>query len=366
MLGPRSTGKTFLIHEQLKDRALVIDLLKSSTAMTLRNNPSELEAMVSATDKKLVVIDEIQKIPELLDEVHRLIEERGLIFLLTGSSARKLKRGNANMLGGRASQAFLYPLTWHELKRENLFELNKILRFGSLPRVYLSQSPQDELLDYVEVYLKEEIQAEALVRSLPNFSRFLKVAALNHSQIVNYTKVANDVGLSPTTIREYYQIIEDTLLGFVLPPWQEGGKRKPVSTAKHYLFDMGVCHTLSGTKTIDRNSNLYGMSFETFVTNEIRTYLSYRRIREELHFWRTKHQDEVDLIIGDHTAIEIKSASRVSPRDTRSLRHLFDEQSWKHVYLLSQDPTPRIYEKNISVMPWELFFEKLWSGDVWR
>ena len=255
LFGPRATGKSFLIRRQLGRRALVVDLLRSDVAFRLATDPSLLEALIG--DRRgpdaWIVIDEVQKLPGLLDEVHRLIESRGLRFLLTGSSARKLKRGQANLLAGRAWTANLYPLTSAEIPR---FDLAKFLRWGGLPPVVASQEPAEELGAYVRTYLQEEIQAEGFVRRLPPFSRFLASAALTNGQMLNFAQIASDAGVPAATVREYYYLLEDTLVGFLLPAWTKSKKRKAISTAKFYFFDTGVTHALAGTQTLDRNSDL--------------------------------------------------------------------------------------------------------------
>ena len=308
----------------------------------------------------MIVIDEVQKIPEILDEVHNLIEERAYRFLLTGSSARKLKRHHANMLGGRASQSALFPLTWYEIQRQQTFDLERVLRYGSLPRVYLAESPEEELFAYVDLYLKEEIQAEALVRNLPSFTRFLKLAALASSEQINYSNIASDVGLSAKTIRGYYEILADTLLGFELPVWKSGRKRKVSATSKYYLFDCGVIHTLAGTKSIDRNSDLYGRSFEHFLIQEVRAYQSYFRRRWELAYWRTFQGEEVDLIVDDSMAIEIKATQKVGLKDLRGLLKIREEADWKELILVSQDPLDQRLD-GIICLNWQSFLQRLWT-----
>ena len=362
LFGPRATGKTSLIRRQLQDQAFRIDLLKSQNYLPLSQQPSDLEPMIAAQEKDLIVIDEIQKIPALLDEVHRLIEEKKLRFLLTGSSARKLKRHDANMLGGRASQTSLFPLTWHEISQSTEFDLDRYLRFGSLPKVYLAEDPVEELSDYVDVYLKEEIMAEASVRNLPAFSRYLKLAALSSGEQLNYANIAGDVGLSAKTIRSYFQILDDTLLGFELPVWRSGKNRKAVATSKHYLFDCGVMHALSGTKYLDRNSDLYGRSFEHFILNEVRAYQSYTRKRWDLSYWRTHDGDEVDLVIDDRIAIEIKSTRQVTGSDLKGLRKIRDEAMWEKLIIVSQDPIPKFAE-NILSLDWQSFLSRLWGHE---
>ncbi|HEX4045225.1 MAG TPA: AAA family ATPase, partial [Gammaproteobacteria bacterium] len=259
LLGPRAIGKSFLIREQLKDKSLIFNLLRSELYLRLTAAPWELENMINAAlverPSEFIVIDEIQKVPQLLDEVHRLIEERQLRFLLTGSSARKLKHGHANLLAGRAWTAHLYPLSFSEIPD---FKLDHYLRFGGLPAIYGSPDPEEELQAYVQTYLYEEIQAESLVRKLPQFSRFLITAALANGQMLNFAQIANDAAVAASTVREYYTILEDTLIGFMLTPWMKSKKRKAISTAKFYFFDTGVCHALAQTQVLDRNSDLYG------------------------------------------------------------------------------------------------------------
>lgn len=362
LFGPRSTGKTFLIRQQLADKALVLDLLKSNLYLRLNADPSELEGIIDADLKNrlFVVLDEIQKIPALLDEVHRLIETRHFRFLLTGSSARQLKRKDSNLLGGRAWRAELFPLSWSEIPR---FKLDHYLRFGGLPHVYPSQNPAEELDAYVNIYLKEEIQAEGLIRKLPPFSRFLKTAALSNGHILNFTEVANDSQVPPSTVREYYSILTDTLMGFLLESWTASRKRKAIQTAKFYFFDTGVVHTLAGTRALERNSDLYGASFEQFIGMELKAYLSYRRIKEPLTFWRTTHGLEVDYLIGDHTAIEVKATGTVAPKHLKGLKALAEEKRGMKMFLITND---RIATKNegIHAMHWESFLEELWKGKI--
>lgn len=320
-----------------------------------------IDAADTKQDLRFVIIDEIQKIPHLLDEVHRLIEEKKqLRFLLTGSSARKLKYGHANLLAGRAWTANLFPLSWSEIPD---FNLEHYLRFGGLPAIYPSDDPVEELNAYAKTYLYEEIQAEGFVRKLPQFSRFLMVAALANGQLLNFANIANDSAVPASTIREYYSILEDTLIGFMLPPWLYSKKRKAIATAKFYLFDPGVCHTLAQTKTIDRNSDLYGRSFEHWIGLELRSYLSYKRRDEPLCYWRSTHQHEVDYVIGDHTAIETKATQRVTSRDLKGLRALQEEGVFKQFILVSQDPI-ETKKDNISCLHWKTFMKRLWAGEM--
>lgn len=361
LFGPRATGKSYLVRHHLAGNAWIIDLLKSDAFLKLSSSPSELESIVDAAPKgKVIVIDEVQKIPALLDEVHRLIEEKHVRFLLTGSSARKLKRGHANMLAGRAWTANLFPLCWKEIPK---FDLDRYLRFGGLPAVWSSDQPEEDLDAYVQTYLKEEILAEGLVRKMPPFSRFLRTAALCNGQMMNFTQVASDAQVPPATIREYYSILEDTLVGYLLEPWTRSKKRKAIQMAKFYFFDPGVTHTLAGTQTLDRNSNLYGGSFEQFIGMELRAYLSYRRIKQALNYWRSTHGHEVDFLIGEKVAVEVKSVARGTDLHEKGLRALKEEKIFKKFFLVTQD---RIQSSKggVTRLHWQDFLRQLWDDEI--
>lgn len=358
LLGPRSTGKSTLIRQQLQEKALVLDLLESDLFLRLSSSPQDLENYIQKST--LVVLDEIQKIPTLLDEVHRLIEKKKITFLLTGSSARKLKSPQTNLLAGRAWLAHLFPLTFQEISQ---FKLDPYLLYGGLPQVHLSAHPQEELLAYAKTYLYEEIRAEALVRKLPAFSRFLEVAALSNSQMINFTEIGNDSQIAPSTVREYYFILQDTLMGFLLAPWKFSKKRKAIQTAKFYFFDIGVANTLAKIISLDRNSDLYGRAFEHFLGMELRAYLSYHRKLDEMMYWRSINGQEVDYLIGEHTAIEVKATTKVTQKHLKGLLALKEEQKFKNYYLVSQDPYPADRE-GIQCLFWEDFLKKLWSGKI--
>ena len=325
--------------------------------LRLFSAPSQLEEIIDAAEGTLVVIDEIQKVPLLLDEVHRLIEERSIRFLLTGSSARRLTRGQANLLAGRAGRADLFPLTWKEIPK---FALDRYLRFGGLPRVYLGEEPEEELYDYVRTYLTEEIQAEGFIRRLPPFSRFLETAALANGELINFTSVGSDAQVSPSTVRAYYQLLEDTLIGFLLPAWTRSRRRKAISTAKFYFFDTGVTHALAGTRQLERNSGLFGRSFEQLLAMELRAAIAYRRMREQLTFWRSTHGHEVDFVVGDRFAVEVKSKARVTERDARGLKAFQEEGAVRRLYLVSQDRVER-RSGGIEYVHWTTFLARLWN-----
>lgn len=359
LFGPRATGKTTLIRRQLAKTATIIDLLDSRYFLRLSSAPHELESIIAAAPADIIVIDEIQRIPELLNEIHRLIETRKTTFLLTGSSARKLRRGKVNLLAGRVWNAGMFPLIYRELPD---FDLNRYLRYGGLPAVYLSRHPEEELAAYADTYLKEEIMAEGLIRRLPPFSRFLKTIALANGTMINFTKLANDCQVPPSTVTEYVRLLEDTLVGFLLPAWTESRKRKAIKTGKFYFFDPGVTHTLAGTETLDRNSNLYGTSFEQFICMELRAYLSYRRIKLPLTYWRSKNGHEVDFLIGTHAAIEVKAANKITPRDFKGLKYLQEEGVFQKLILVSQDPIATLTD-GILTLPWQKFLSRLWQDE---
>lgn len=363
LFGPRSTGKTSMIKKQLTEQAIIIDLLRTDTFLMLQTKPWELENIIAAQlsdEKSLVVIDEIQKIPELLNEVHRLIEDQGITFLLTGSSARKLRKSGVNLLAGRAWQAELLPLTTTEIKS---FNLQNYLLYGGLPQVITSDSPLEELDAYVNTYLKEEIQAEILVRKLQSFAKFLTTAALTSGTMLNFAKIANDIAVPASTVREYYQILEDTLVGFILPAWIKSNKRKPISTAKFYFFDIGVRNTIAGITSLPSSSDLYGQAFEHFIAMELRSFLSYNRKRESLSYWRSTQKHEVDFIIGDDIAIEVKCSDNINNKHLKGLKTLQEEDICQQYYLICFEKTPRKID-NITIMHWQEFLKELWDGKI--
>lgn len=362
LFGPRLTGKSTLVTQQLADRARVIDLLHAESFANLAARPTLLGEMLALEQRKVVVIDEIQKLPTLLDEVHRLSElDKELRFLLTGSSVRKLRRAGVNLLAGRALLAHLLPLVSREIAD---FELDRYLRYGGLPAVHLSDRPQQRLYSYVTLYMTSEIQHEGLVRNLPPFSRFLKVMALANSELINFAKLANDCQVAVSTVRGYLQILEDTMLGALLPTWLASKKRKATTTAKFYFFDTGVTHTLAGTKTIDRNSHLYGKSFEQFIWMELRAYLSYTGNIGQLTFWRSRTGYEVDFLIDEQLAIEVKASTTVSVRDLRGLQALAQENVFQRFYLVSHDRNDR----KVSfcyLLHWQTFLDRLWNDELY-
>lgn len=359
LFGARATGKSTLIAQQLPG-ARVYDLLDAEEYTRLLKRPKILEE--EATDpQRLVVIDEIQKLPSLLDEVHRLIEKKKMKFLLTGSSARSLKRGGANLLAGRAWVASLFPLTWREIPN---FDLLSYLNTGGLPHIYANPYAHEELQSYISTYLKEEIQAEAITRNIQAFAEFLDVIALSNGAEINYESFASDSQVSPATLKNYVQILEDTLLGFSVPGYTKTKKRKAISRAKHYLFDVGITNALSKRGLIREKSQLFGYAFEHFIILEARAFLSYSRLAHTLSYWRSTAQHEVDLLIGDHIALEIKATNLVSDKHLRGLRALKQEGLQKRYVVVSTDSARRRTEDGIEIYPWQEFLEELWAGKM--
>jgi len=355
--GPRKVGKSYWItHEYPK--ATLIDLLQTDTFSDYASRPSLLRERY-ADHHGLIVIDEVQKIPQILDEVHWLIENKGLSFLLTGSSARKLKRGHANLLGGRAWRRHMMPLSYTETSG---FELSSALKSGLLPSHFLSLTPIEELRSYVADYLKEEIAAEALTQNIPAFSTFLTVAAITSSELINYVNIAQEVGVSHKVVRTYFDILEDTLLGFRIHPWKKSVDRRLFKTDKFYLFDVGITNYLA-KRNPEIGSSEFGKAFEQFIAMELRAYQAYRNPELEITFWRTSSGQEVDFILGDkEVALEVKGSSRVDDRQAKHLRALMDEGPVKHALIVCLEKIPRKMG-NILVLPWQIFLEKLWADE---
>src|SRR5438093_5583036 len=299
LFGPRQTGKTSLVRHTLEG-VRSYDLLDSSVYLTLSREPRRIGQELTPRDR-LVVIDEIQRLPTLLNEAHRLVEGRGSRFLLTGSSARKLRTGGVNLLGGRARVKYLHPLTSQELGAR--FDLARAVRRGLLPSIYFSDDPQADLAAYAGSYLQQEIVAEGATRNVPAFSRFLRVAAHCNGTIVNFTNIANDAQVPRTTVYEYFEILKDTLVLQELPAWRKSLKRKPLASSKFYFFDAGVTAALQGRQLRPRTPE-FGEGVETYLMHELVAYRDYVS-GEPLSYWRSTSGFEVDFILGDHTGIEV-------------------------------------------------------------
>lgn len=358
--GPRRVGKSFWIRQQLADAPL-LDLLHTDVYSEYASRPALLRERFAATRHPIIVIDEVQKVPALLDEVHWLIENTAQGFLLTGSSARKLRRGHANLLAGRSWRRQLLPLTSAELDR---IDLSQVMTSGLLPPHYLCAEPREELRAYIGDYLKEEIAAEALVENIPAFSEFLRVAAITSSELLNYTNVARESGVSAKVVRTYFSILEDTYLGFRLSPWTKARDRRLIQTEKFFLFDVGVANYLSQRSALPGAAD-FGKAFEHFIVMELKAYQAYRQPEMDLRFWRTASGYEVDAILGDlAVAIEIKGGTRVHDGDLRSLRALAEEHRIKCAVVVSLERQPRTVPPGIEILPWKMFLERLWAGDL--
>ncbi|RZB35756.1 MAG: hypothetical protein SRB2_02883 [Desulfobacteraceae bacterium Eth-SRB2] len=355
LLGPRQTGKTFLIHRTLKN-VRVYDLLDSEIYLALSRNPGRISEELQPQDR-IVVVDEIQRLPELLNEVHRLIETKGVRFLLTGSSARKLRRGGINLLGGRARTKYLHPLTYKELNEH--FDLFLAIERGLIPSIYFSDDPRADLQAYAGAYLQQEILAEGATRNIPAFSRFLRVAAFCNATIVNFTNVANDAQVARTTVYEYFEILKDTLILYELPAWRKSKKRKPLASSKYYFFDVGAVAVLQ-EREFRAGTPEFGEAFETYLMHELKSYSDYIS-GEQLSYWRSTSGFEVDFIIGDHTALEVKAKKNLSPKDIKSLRMLAEEGKLKRYICVSMEPRRRKIG-NIDILPYKEFLELLWNG----
>jgi predicted AAA+ superfamily ATPase len=356
LFGPPQSGITFLIRHTMEN-VRIYDLLDSAVYLSLSQNPGRLMQELSPRDRVLV-IDEIQRLPDLLNEVHRIIEERGIRFLLTGSSARKLRRSGVNLLGGRARTQHLHPLTYRELG--NRFDIARAVERGMLPSIYFSDDPGADLHAYVGSYLQQEIVAEGSTRNVPAFSRFLKVAALCNGKVVNFTNVANDAQVARTTVYEYFEILKDTLVIHEVQAWQESKKRKPLASSKYYFFDVGVVAALQG-RQFRIGTPEFGEAFETFIFQELIAYRNYFS-GEMVSHWRTKSGFEVDFIIGDHTAVEVKAGRNISTHHIKALRALAEEHKLKRYLCVCQEERPRQID-NVSIVPWKHFLDALWSGE---
>lgn len=353
LLGPRRVGKsTFLRHEV--EAQVRIDLLQSDVFFEYRSRPALLRERFG-NHHGTIIIDEIQRIPELANEVHWLIENSGLRFILSGSSARKLRKQGVTNLAGRLRTQRMTPLTWKECPPET--ELESLLQYGSLPPLVFSNEPDLDLKDYCGEYLREEVQSEGLVRNLPSFTKFLELAAFSNAELLSYAAVARDCGVSAKTVAEFYQILEDTLLGYFIEPFTRTKKRRSIQTRKFYYFDCGVCNSLLGRK-ISSKTPEFGKSFEQFLVLETLAASFYERTIEKIHFWRSSNGLEVDLILNEHTAVEFKAGS-VHAVDAKGILALAEEIPLKNKWIVSRETHPRRLENGVEVLPWQLFLERI-------
>lgn len=359
--GARQSGKSTLLRQSYPEVPW-IDLLKADVLRRYATNPELLRQELDQSGQRFVVIDEIQKVPALLDEVHWLHENRGINFALCGSSARKLKRGHGNLLGGRGSRYSLYGFSARELGLA--FDLHRTLNHGGLPRIYFSDKPARLLNAYVSDYLKEEVMAEGLVRNLPPFSNFLHAAALCDTQQVNFTNISRELGVSRETVRGYFGVLEDTLIGEMLPPFRLRPKRRVAAADKFYFSDVGVVNFLAQRGALSPGSELYGKAFENWVLHELRCYNAYRERFARFAFWRLSSGIEVDFIVNKlECAIESKSSARIREDDLKGLRELVAEypETGKRIVVCRESGSRRTPD-GIEIHGFESFIEKLWSG----
>ncbi|MCR5455189.1 MAG: DUF4143 domain-containing protein [Bacteroidales bacterium] len=360
--GARQTGKTTLL-KQLFPSARYYDLLKSNEYERLSRSPYLLrEELQDCPENELVIIDEIQKLPVLLDEVHWLIVNCGLRFILTGSSARKLRRGGFNLLGGRALVNYFYPLVSTELED---WDIDRALNNGMIPRHYLVANAQKRLAGYVGVYLQTEIVQEALVRNLPSFNRFLESAALTSGEMVVYSNIAADCGVSTVTVKSYFEILKDTLFGYFVPAYTKVIKRKLIQAPKFYLFDIGIVNYLLRRGNLRQGSPEYGHAFEHLIIQELIAYLGYHGKKDDLSYWRTSTGVEIDAVLGDaKVGIEIKSSTEVKPHQLKGLLSFGEDYPQARLIIVSFDINRRRKDK-IEILPYKDFLKELWAGRIY-
>lgn len=358
LFGARQTGKSTALRQEFPD-SIYIDLLDTTLKSRFGRKPGLLYDMLcDKPEQTLVIIDEIPEVPELLNEVHRLISERNLIFILCGSSARKLKRNGRNTLGGRAFPVYMFPFVSAEIPD---FDIDRAVNYGMLPAHYLAKNPARRLAAYIDIYLKEEIKEEALVRNLNAFQRFLEVAALTDGEMVNNNNIAQECGVSATTVNSYFDILEDTLIGYRIPAFRRVMKRRIVQAPRFYYFDVGIVNHLLHRKELIRGTAAYGHAFEHLVIQELYAWLHYTHSEESMSYWRTYTDIEVDVVLGDaRVAIEIKSTEEVLTRHTKGLRLFAEEYPHCRLILVSLDPITR-REDNIECIYAKDFFKMIWT-----
>jgi len=365
--GPRKTGKTTYLKDAFPG-SLFFDFLRTDIVLDFTKRPALLREQLLAKEPETlrapIILDEVQKVPAILDEVHGLIENHGLRFILCGSSARKLKRGKANLLGGRAWRYEMFPLVSGELKD---FDLLRALNRGLIPSHYFQENYQKSLAGYIQDYLKEEVFAEGLARNIPGFARFFDAMGYSHGELLNFSNIGRDAGIDAKTVREYFQILEDTLLGRMVEPFKKRTSRQILTKAtKFYLFDVGVAGAITKRHITEERGETFGRAFEHFILMELAAHASYRELHYGIRYWRTKAGQEVDFILSDgEVALEVKGTNRVDQRELRSLAVFVEEYSPKAAIVVSNEREERRVGK-IRVMPWRSFLTELWEGGIIR
>lgn len=369
LLGPRQTGKSTLLRS-LFPKSMFLDLLEPELFRDLNKSPSLLRELVGKETTSPIIIDEIQKLPELLDVVQSLIEEnKSTRFILTGSSARKLKVRGQNLLGGRAYPLSLHPITSREFLSDRKDSgLESLIQLGGLPSVLLAHSPQRILKAYIGIYLQEEIKAEGYARNLSDFSKFLEVAALTNSEQLDFAGVGRDVQLSPRTVAAYYSILQDTLLGYLLESFKETRSRKAVVTPKFYYFDVGVCNFLSGRENLASGTPEYGKALEHFIFTELIAYRDYCDFPFEIFYWRSTSQFEVDFIIRLKSkkliGIEVKGSNHIDRDDLKGFRAFEEEIHLDRKIVVCLEKNERLIDDKYQVLPTQIFCRLLWNGSI--
>ena len=363
--GPRKIGKSFYLKDAFPN-SFMYDFLKTDLVLEFTKRPSLLREQLLAKAERIlklpIILDEVQKVPQILDEVHWLIENKRLSFVLCGSSARKLKRGRANLLGGRAWRYEMFPLVTSELED---VELLRALNQGMIPDHYLQNNYQKSLSGYVRDYLKEEVFDEGLTRNIPAFARFFDAIGYSHGELTNFSNIARDAGVDAKTVKEYYQILIDTLLGRMVAPFKKRQSRQIITKApKFYLFDVGVAGSMMKRHISEERGELFGKAFEHFIFTEIAAHSSYSELDYKINFWRTKSGYEVDFILGEGmVAIEVKGTNYVENREMRPLNAFIDEYAPQKALVVCNEKVERVHGL-IKILPWRKFLKYLWGGRI--
>ena len=363
--GARKTGKSTYLKNRFP-RSLVFDFLDTDLVLEFSKRPAllreRLQVQESSVLRQPIILDEVQKVPHILDEVHGLIENKKLQFILCGSSARKLKRGQANLLGGRAWRFEMFPLVSAELKN---IDLLRVLNHGLIPSHYLEDRYQKSLRAYNTDYLKEEVFAEGLTRNIPAFSRFFEAMGYSHGELTNFSNIARECGVDSKTVKEYYQILEDTLLGTMIAPFKRRQSRQVITqTPKFYLFDVGVAGALTNRHLTEERGELFGKAFEHFIFMELRAHRSLSELNYPINFWRTKSGLEADFVLGGgQVAIEVKGSSRVERSELRPLSAFREEYKPRQIMVVCNERVERIHD-GIRILPWRVFLRELWAGKI--
>ena len=363
--GPRKTGKSTYLKNKYPN-SIVYDFLETDLFLDFSKKPSLLREQILAKDENAlvspIILDEVQKVPQILDEVHWLIENKGLRFIMCGSSARKLKRGKANLLGGRAWRYEMFPFVTAELEK---FDLLKALNHGLIPNHYFQDMYKKSLRAYAQDYLKEEIFDEGLTRNIPAFSRFFDAMGFSHGELTNFSNIARECGVDSKTVKEYYLILRDTLLGDFIEPFKKRQSRQVISrTSKFYLFDVGVAGAITKRHVEQERGLDFGKAFEHFILMELKAYNAYNERDYEINFWRTKSGLEVDFILGGgEIAIEVKGSGRIENKDLRPLNAFIESYSPRRALVVCNEKNERLVGK-VRIAPWRKFLSDLWNGKI--